>query len=143
VPFTSESKDAVADIPEMMDEVELAVRQAARDLSRFLSEQRKALDARKKIKIFECYTKEVALALKDLTGRDSVAIEAKFIDVLNKKYTKFIAEPEPEPATLPAAVPATGPVVVPAPVPVAGPAEKPTITAAAKKAAKSAPKGGE
>ncbi|HUL62350.1 MAG TPA: DNA topoisomerase VI subunit B, partial [Methanocella sp.] len=97
VPFTSESKDAIADIPEIMDEVELAVRQAARELSRFLSEQRKALDARKKIKIFECYTKEVALALKDLTGRDPAAIEAKFNDVLSKKYTKFVAEP-PEPA---------------------------------------------
>jgi DNA topoisomerase-6 subunit B len=145
VPFTSESKDAVADIPEMMDEVELAVRQAARDLSRFLAEQRKALDARKKIKIFECYTKEVALALKDLTGRDPAAIEAKFTDVLNKKYTKFIAEPEPEPepATLPTVVPATGPVVVPASVPAARPVEKPTITTAAKKAAKSAAKGGE
>ena len=98
VPFTSESKDAVADVPEIMDEVELAVRQAARDLSRFLSEQRKALDARKKIKIFECYTKEVALALRDLTGRDPAAVEAKFNDVLGKKYTKFIAEPEPESA---------------------------------------------
>ena len=96
VPFTSESKDAIADIPEIMDEVELAVRQAARDLSRFLSEQRKALDARKKIRIFECYTKEVALALHDLTGRDAAALEAKFTDVLNRKYTKFIESPEPE-----------------------------------------------
>jgi hypothetical protein len=31
----------------------------------------------------------VALALKDLTGRDPKAVEAKFMDVLNKKYTKF------------------------------------------------------
>jgi hypothetical protein len=83
----------------------------------------------------------VALALKDLTGRDSAAIEAKFIEVLNKKYTKFIEEPEP--AMLPAAVPATGPVVVPASVPAAEPAGKPAIRATAKKAAKSAAKGGE
>lgn len=102
VPFTSESKDAVADVPEIMDEVELAVRQAARDLSRFLSEQRKALDARKKIKIFECYTKEVAAALRDLTGRDPAAIEAKFTEVLSKKYTKFIASEEPAQASAPA-----------------------------------------
>jgi DNA topoisomerase-6 subunit B len=104
VPFTSESKDAVADIPEIMDEVELAVRQAARDLSRFLSEQRKALDARKKIKIFECYTKEVALALKDLTGSDPKVVEAKFMDVLNKKYTKFVEEPAAEPVAPPVPV---------------------------------------
>ncbi|MFB6133784.1 MAG: DNA topoisomerase VI subunit B, partial [Halanaeroarchaeum sp.] len=32
VPFTSESKDAVANVPEIEDEVELAIREAARDL---------------------------------------------------------------------------------------------------------------
>ena len=36
VPFTSESKDAIADIPEIEDEIELAVREAARDLGRYL-----------------------------------------------------------------------------------------------------------
>ncbi|MCD1295110.1 DNA topoisomerase VI subunit B [Methanocella sp. CWC-04] len=92
VPFTSESKDAVADIPEIMDDVELAVRQCARELSRFLSEQKKALEARKKIRIFESYTKEVANALSVLTGKDEAHIEARFLDILNKKYSKFIEE---------------------------------------------------
>ncbi len=32
VPFTSESKDALADVPAIQDEVELAIREAARDL---------------------------------------------------------------------------------------------------------------
>ncbi len=138
VPFTSESKDAVADVPEIMDEVELAVRQAARELSRFLSEQRKALDARKKIKIFACYTKEVAMALKDLTGRDPAVIEAKFTDVLSKKYTKFIEEPAELTAT-PAETPAAEPVAEPTVAPVVSTAAKPS----SKKAAKSAAKGGE
>lgn len=103
VPFTSESKDAIADIPEIMDEIELAVRQAARDLSRYLSEQRKALDAHKKIKIFECYTKEVALALETLTGHDHTLVESKFNEMLNKKYSKFIEEsPLPETQNMPA-----------------------------------------
>ncbi len=90
VPFTSESKDAIADIPEIEDEIELAVREAARDLGRYLSEQKKALDARKKIKMFESYTKELALALEALTGRDHARIEAQFRDVLAKKYSKFV-----------------------------------------------------
>lgn len=95
VPFTSESKDAIADVPEIEDEIELAVREAARDLGRYLSEQKKALDARKKIKMFESYTKELALALEELTGRDHVKIEAQFRDVLANKYTKFIEAEEP------------------------------------------------
>lgn len=103
VPFTSESKDAVADIPEMMDEVELAVRGAARELSRFLSEQKKALAARKKIRIFECYTKEIAVALKELTGRDQAAIEAGLMDVLSKKYARFVEAPLIEEPAEPAA----------------------------------------
>ncbi len=100
VPFTSESKDAIADIPEIEDEIELTVREAARDLSRYLSEQKKALDARKKIKMFEAYTRELSLALEDLTGKDHTVIESQFRDVLAKKYAKFIEsadEPVKEP----------------------------------------------
>jgi DNA topoisomerase-6 subunit B len=92
VPFTSESKDAIADVPELIDEIELGVRQAARDLSRYLAEQKKAVDARKKIKIFECYTKEVAEAIESLTGKDRNAIEAKLMEALSKKYSRFIEE---------------------------------------------------
>ncbi|WP_424357178.1 DNA topoisomerase VI subunit B [Methanocella sp. MCL-LM] len=97
VPFTSESKDAIADVQELIDEIELAVRQAARELSRFLSEQKKAGEARKKIKMFEAYTKEVAQALEDLTGKPAPVVEAKLTDALNKKFARFIedaAEPE-------------------------------------------------
>jgi DNA topoisomerase-6 subunit B len=96
VPFTSESKDAVADIPEIEDEIELAVREAARDLGRYLSEQKKALDARRKIKMFESYTKELSFALEALTGKDHDLIEAQFRDVLSKKYSKFVEEPDKE-----------------------------------------------
>jgi DNA topoisomerase-6 subunit B len=39
VPFTSESKDAIADIPEIKDEIELAVKEVSRKLSRYLSKQ--------------------------------------------------------------------------------------------------------
>lgn len=41
VPFTSESKDAVADRPEIISEVELALRDVARDLKNFLSRQKR------------------------------------------------------------------------------------------------------
>ncbi|AFD00396.1 DNA topoisomerase VI, B subunit [Methanocella conradii HZ254] len=96
VPFTSESKDAIADIPEIEDEIELAVREAARDLGRYLSEQKKALDARKKIKMFEAYTRELAIALEGLTGKDHTVIESKFMEVLSKKYSRFVGPEEAE-----------------------------------------------
>src|SRR5512137_746680 len=37
IPFTSESKDAIADLPEILDEVELGLKEAARKLRRYLS----------------------------------------------------------------------------------------------------------
>jgi DNA topoisomerase-6 subunit B len=39
VPFTSESKDAIADIPEIQNEVELALKEAGRKLNKFLKRQ--------------------------------------------------------------------------------------------------------
>ncbi|MBE0523808.1 MAG: DNA topoisomerase VI subunit B [Methanosarcinales archaeon] len=39
IPFTSESKDAVADVPEIMNEIELALKDAARKLKIYLSKQ--------------------------------------------------------------------------------------------------------
>jgi DNA topoisomerase-6 subunit B len=39
VPFTSESKDAIADIPEIQEEIGLAVKEVSRKLSRYLSKQ--------------------------------------------------------------------------------------------------------
>lgn len=46
IPFTSESKDAIASVPEIEYEIEQAVRQVARDLKSFLNEQ-KSLQKRK------------------------------------------------------------------------------------------------
>jgi DNA topoisomerase-6 subunit B len=39
VPFTSESKDAIADIPEIKEEVELAIKEVSRKFNRYLTKQ--------------------------------------------------------------------------------------------------------
>ncbi|MFC1787232.1 DNA topoisomerase VI subunit B, partial [Halobacteriota archaeon] len=46
VPFTSESKDAIADIPEIMNEIKLAVQEVARDMKNYIS-RKKLLEKRK------------------------------------------------------------------------------------------------
>ncbi len=40
VPFTSESKDAIANVPAIEDEIELAIREAARELKSYLNKRR-------------------------------------------------------------------------------------------------------
>lgn len=51
IPFTSESKDAVADVPEIMNEVELALKDVARKLKTFLSKQQHLSKRREKEEI--------------------------------------------------------------------------------------------
>ena len=75
VPFTSESKDAVANVPEIESEIELAVREAARDLKSHLK-RRQSLDKRrrKREELGEILP-EMADKLATVTGRDRPDVE--------------------------------------------------------------------
>lgn len=50
VPFTSESKDAIANVPEMEKEIEMAIREVARDLKGHLTEERQRKQKERKQK---------------------------------------------------------------------------------------------
>lgn len=77
VPFVSESKEAVAGYPEIIKESKLAIQDAGRKLSIFLSGKRKAGDAKRKIQMFERYSGEVSNALAVLTEKPEKDIEKK------------------------------------------------------------------
>lgn len=94
VPFTSESKDAIADIPEILEEVELAVREVARKLSLFLSKKQKMVEASKKKNIFLAYTPIIADALESLTGRPSKDTEKRLLQILDKRFGESAASNE-------------------------------------------------
>ncbi len=68
VPFTSESKEAVAHYPEIIKEIKLAIRECGRKLASHLRRREKALLERKRRSIFEMYIGELATALSNLTG---------------------------------------------------------------------------
>ena len=71
VPFTSESKEAVASYPVIIKEIKLALQEAARKLSLYLSGKRKAEYQAERMRIFERYAEETARALEELTGQKS------------------------------------------------------------------------
>lgn len=75
VPFVSESKEAVAPYPEIVKEAKLAVQDAGRRLSTFLSGKRRAGEQKRRMQIFERYAPEIAEALAILTKHDRKAIE--------------------------------------------------------------------
>jgi DNA topoisomerase VI subunit B len=68
VPFTSESKEAIAHYPDIIKEIKLALKDVGRKLSVFLrSKERARLEARRK-SIFEMYIGELVASLHNLTG---------------------------------------------------------------------------
>ncbi len=85
VPFISESKEAIASYPEIVKEVKLAIQDAARNLSKFLSGKRKVGEQKRRLQIFERYSGEVAEAVAKLTGKDSKAIEKNLKDFIEKR----------------------------------------------------------
>jgi DNA topoisomerase-6 subunit B len=66
VPFTSESKEAIADYDEIRKEIRLALNEAGRRLSMFIRKRDRALDELKRRDAFEAYIEEVADACKRL-----------------------------------------------------------------------------
>jgi DNA topoisomerase-6 subunit B len=70
VPFTSESKDAIADIPEIKDEVELAVKEVARKLNHYLNKQDSLKKRREKEIIITKVLPKMAAKLASTLGRE-------------------------------------------------------------------------
>ena len=82
VPFVSESKEAVASYPEIIKEAKLALQDAGRKLSSFLSGKRRAGEQKRRLQIFDRYAPEVAHALSVLTHSDSKAMEKKLKELV-------------------------------------------------------------
>ncbi|MBI3855540.1 MAG: DNA topoisomerase VI subunit B [Planctomycetes bacterium] len=86
VPFTSESKEAVADYDEIRKEIRLALNEAGRRLSGFIRKRERAALELKRRDVFEAYIEEVAEACKRLKkGR----LDA---EDLKKRLTKIAKE---------------------------------------------------
>ncbi|WP_323190223.1 DNA topoisomerase VI subunit B [Halostella sp. PRR32] len=83
VPFTSESKDAVANIPEIEDEIELAIREAARDLKSFLKKRRSMEKRRKKQDVLTNILPEMAEKVSDVTGNEQPDISDAMARIMN------------------------------------------------------------
>ncbi|MFB6159604.1 MAG: ATP-binding protein [Haloferacaceae archaeon] len=83
VPFTSESKDAVANVPEIEDEIELAVREAARDLKAHLKRRRSLDKRRRKREVLGSILPEMADKLASVTGRERPDVERALARIMN------------------------------------------------------------
>ena len=74
VPFTSESKEAIASIDEIRDELRLALMECGRKLGIFVRKGRKLASEFKKRNYIETYIPHVVVALKEILGLDDGAV---------------------------------------------------------------------
>src|SRR5512137_2033889 len=70
IPFTSESKDAVADMPEILGEIDLGLKEVARKLRRYLSRQSVLSERREKEEIIRKILPRIARKLSDVLEKE-------------------------------------------------------------------------
>ena len=89
VPFTSESKEAIADYPEIHKEMRLALQECGRRLAQYLRRRRRAQDAERKRSYIEKYIPHIAIGLREILGF-SVGEEARTVDRLKAMLEKRV-----------------------------------------------------
>ena len=87
VPFTSESKEAIAHYPEILKEIRLAVQACGRKLGSHIRKKKKAAEAARKRSYIEKYIPHIAIALReilDLTEKEEVETVESLRDILER-----------------------------------------------------------
>jgi DNA topoisomerase-6 subunit B len=87
VPFTSESKEAIAHYPEIIKEVRLALQECGRRLAVFIRRRRKAVESERKKAYIHKYIPHIAIALREmleLTDNQEKKIVTQLTDVLER-----------------------------------------------------------
>ena len=80
VPFTSESKEAIADYDEIRKEMKLALQECGRKLGQYVRRRQRMKREGQKRDIFERYIGEIAQACEAITGEDAKAIYESLLE---------------------------------------------------------------
>ena len=84
LPFKGVGKEAIADIPEIEKEIEIAVRELARRLRRYLSKVERMYELKRREVTIGRYVDEVARALAYIVNRNEEEIKNKLLLMLKK-----------------------------------------------------------
>jgi len=84
VPFTSESKDAVAGVPKIEKEVERAVREVARDMKSHIKDAKSRRKRREKERVVEKLLPQMAEKIAEVVDREPPSTDETMARILNK-----------------------------------------------------------
>ena len=85
VPFTSESKEAIASYPEIVKEVKMALQECGRKLATHIRQVVRKREQLKKAGLFNAYIKELASSLAELSGDEKGPIQDDLNHYLTQK----------------------------------------------------------
>ncbi len=89
VPYTTAGKQAIADIPEVYEEIRAALMDAGRKLREYTSKLAQLEELLHKKKILEHYLPEVATGLARILEKDPKDIQNVLMEALSEKYKKL------------------------------------------------------
>jgi DNA topoisomerase-6 subunit B len=98
VPFTSESKEAIARYPEILSEIKLALQACGRKLALHLKGKAREAEASRKRGYIETYIPHISLALKSILGCevDEMDLSDRLVEMLRTGGIDEKAEKEVE-----------------------------------------------
>jgi hypothetical protein len=85
VPFTSESKEAIASYPEIQKEIRLALQAVGRNLGMYMRRRLRVAQEGQRRSIFLRYLGEVAGAVSQINGQDRAKLYEQLLAVARKK----------------------------------------------------------
>ena len=92
VPFTSESKEAIAHYPEIIKQVKLALQDVGRKLGGYIRKTVRAKEQIERANLFEAFIPEVASSIANLTGENKDKIEKDLQVILKKDLPLILGE---------------------------------------------------
>ncbi len=88
VPFTSEAKEAIADIPEVVDEIEKALRECARNLRTHLNKGKRRKKMAEKFMVAQDIIPMIAKKSADIVGKEVPSLDKVMTKVMGVVYVE-------------------------------------------------------
>jgi len=94
IPFTSESKEAIADIPEIESEIKLAFRECARKVQSHIHKEVKRVKTREKFDLITKILPEIAKKSSDMLGKPVPSLDAVITKIMDMIWIEDLIEYE-------------------------------------------------
>ncbi len=94
IPYSGVGKESIAQVDEIIEEIKLAVMEAARGVQRYVSGKAKLHEESSRYNTIMRYTKQLAGDLSEITGKDRDKIEKSIEELVAKHYPKAKKEGE-------------------------------------------------